>query len=419
MFRHARPGSLGGMRFLRAERGQATIDYVALLALVALLLAVGAGIATAAAPGFVNAVVGQFSRALCLVAGGDCPIAPRRPCTVASTRDAQHGAVNLGIVRLGDDRYVLRERLSDGTIRLTLAVRDGGGVEGGVGGRANVDLGRHKISVEREARGGIEGVIGHGEVFYARTEREADALLAAHLRGDGPRASEVFAEGGVRAFGRVSGKSAGGPGGQLDGLTSAILGARRDRRNGQVTVSLGAGASGSGIVSVLIGGGAGILDGQAVLGLTLDRRGRPAELTLSATGKATDGAMLPKGIVDAMVQAGDPRTQTATGGRRWEVGARADRRDPAVAGAWQAFRRAPTSSAATGALGEALRDHATVDVRTYALNSSTSGFGGSVALGIKFGGEYEHAVDRAKLLAAARRPPFGLWEARTDCLEAV
>ena len=416
MFRHARPGSLGGMRSLRAECGQATTDYVALLALTALLLAVGGGVATAAAPGVVNAVVGQLGRALCRVGGGDCPIAARRPCTVASTRNAQHGAVNLGIVRLGDDRYVLRERLSDGTIRLTLAVRDGGGVEGGVGGRADVDLGRHKISVEREARGAIEGVIGHGEVFYARSERAAEALLAAHLRGAGPPASEVFAEGGVRAFGRVSGKSAGGPGGQLDGLTGAILGARRDRRNGQVTVSLGAGASGSAIVSVLIGSGAGILDGQAVLGLTLDRRGRPAELTLSATGKATAGAMLPKGVADAVVQAGDPRTQTATGGRRWEVGARVDLHDPAVAGAWRAFRRAPTSSAAISGLGEALRDHATVDVRTYALDSTTTGIGGSVALGVKFGAEYEHAVDRARLLAAARRPPFGLWEARADCL---
>ncbi len=419
MFCDARFASLGGMRSLRSERGQATTDYVAIIALAALLLAVGAGVATAAAPGVVNAVVGQLGRALCLVVGGDCPIAPRRPCTVASTRDAQHGAVDLGIVRLGDDRYVLRERLSDGTIRLTLAVRDGGGVEGGVGGRVDVDLGGHKISVEREARGGIGGVLGHGEVFYARDERAADALLAAHLRGDGPRASEVFAEGGVRAFGRVSGKSAGGPGGQLDGLTSAILGARRDRRNGQVTVSLGAGASGTGIVSVLIGGGAGVLDGQAVLGLTLDRHGRPAELTLSATGRATSGATLPKGIADAVVQAADPRTQTSTGGRRWELGARVDLRDPVVTGAWRAFRRAPTSGAAIRGLGEALRGHATVDVRTYALDSSTNAIGGSVALGIRFGGEYEHAVDRARLLAAARRPPFGLWEARTDCLEAV
>jgi len=404
------------MRSLRAERGQATTDYIALLALAALLLVVGAGVASAAAPGIVNAVVGQLGRALCLVAGGDCPIAPRRPCTVASTRDAQHSAINLGIVRLGDDRYVLRERLSDGTIRLTFAVRDGGGVEGGVGGRVDVDLGRHKISVEREARGGVEGLIGHGEVFYARSEREADALLVAHLRGAGPPASEVFAEGGARAFARVSGKTAGGPGGQLDGMASAILGARRDRRNGQLTVSLGAGTAGTGIVSVLVGGGAGVLDGQAVLGLTLDRRGRPAELTLSATGRAAAGATLPKGILDAVAQAADPRTQTSTGGRRWELGARVDLHDPAVAGAWRAFRGAPTSTAAIRGLGEALRDHATVDVRTYALDSATTGIGVSLALGMKLGAEYDHAVDRAKLLSAARRPPFGLWEPRTDCV---
>ncbi|MEA2151763.1 MAG: hypothetical protein QOD69_3593 [Solirubrobacteraceae bacterium] len=417
MCRHARPGSLGGMRSLRDERGQATTEYVALVALLALLLAAGAGVTAIGAPGVANAVLGQFRRALCLVVGGDCPIAPRAPCTVASTRDARHGALYLGIVRLDDDTVVLRERLSDGTIRLTLAQRDGGGVESGVGGEVQVDLGGHEVAVEREARGGVEGVLGHGEVFYARSEREADALLEAHLRGAGPRASEVFYEGGVRGLGRVV--AAGGLqelSGQLDGMASAMLGARRDRRTGQVTLSVGAGASGSGLVSLLVGGGAGALEGQTVLGLTLDRHGRPAELSLSATGRVAAGTSLPSGIADALAQVLPNTTSASTGGRRWELAARADLRDPAVAAAWRAFRSSPTSTAAIRALGAALHSHATVDVRTYALESATSGIGAAVALGVRLGGEYERATDHAKLLAAARRPPFGVWEARVDCV---
>jgi Flp pilus assembly pilin Flp len=407
------------MRFLRDQRGQATTDYVALVALLAVLLAVGASVTSIGAPGVANAVLGQFRRALCLVGGGDCPIAPRAPCTVASTRDSRHFAVNLVLVRLDEDTVVLRERLSDGTIRLTLSERDGGGVEGGVGGKATIDVRGHEVGVDREARAGVQGVLGHGAVYYARDERAADELLEELRRpraGGGPRASEVFYEGGVRGLGRVAGAGAHVVSGQLDGVASAMLGGRRDRRNGQVTVSLGAGASGAGLVSLVVGGGAGALDGQAVLGLTLDRHGRPAELTLSATGRVAGGASLPSGIADALQGAIPGTSSSSTSGRRWELGARVDLRDPAVAGAWQAFRRAPASVAAIRALGEALHSHATVDVRTYALDGTASGAGGSLALGVKLGGEYEHAVDRARLLAAARRPPFGLWEARVDCV---
>lgn len=411
------------MRSVRDERGQATTDYVALIAVVALLLGTGVVVAAAGAPGVANGILGQFRRALCLVGGGDCPIAPRTPCTVASSRDTRRFAVNIVLVRFDEDTVVLRERLSDGTVRLTLSTRDGGGVEGGVGGRFKVDVRGHEIGAEREARAGIQAVLGHGEVYYARSERAADRLLEEIRRpradpGAGPRASEVFYEGGLRGLGRLAGGGAHVAGGRLDGVASAMLGARHDRRTGRVTVSLGVGASGTGLVKALLAGGAGALAGQAVLGLTLDRHGRPAELTLSATGTVAGGASLPTGIADALKGAIPGTSSASTDGRRWELGARVDLRDPAVAGAWEAYRRAPASASGIRALGGALRSHATVDVRTYAVDGSASGVGGSLALGVKLGGEFEHAVDRARLLAAARRPPFGLWEERMDCLVA-
>lgn len=397
---------------MRSEHGQATTDYVALLALLAVLLAIAAGLMGTGAPGLVNAVVGQLRRALCLVGGGDCPPAPRRPCTVASTRKARHVAVNLGIVRLDDDRVVLRERLSDGTVRLTLSERGGGGVEGGVGGRLKLDAGGRAVGVDGEARVGVQGVLGHGEVLYARSERQADELLRSGRRR---RADEVFYEGGVRGFGRLLGGTGTLLGGELDGIGGAMLGAREDRRAGTWTVSLGAGSAGSGLASLAVGGGAGVLDGQAVLGLTLDRRRRPVELSLAATGRVAAGATLPRGVADALKQAADPRTSTSTGGRRWELGARVDLRDPAVAGAWRTFRAAPASPAAIRALGEQLHSRATVDVRSYRLDSSSTGGAAALALGLRLGGEYEQATDRARLLVAATRPPFGVWEARVDC----
>lgn len=419
--RHTICASLVGMRSARAQDGQATTDYIGLVALLAALLVVGAGIAGVGGPGFVNAVVGQLRHALCIVGGGSCPVAPRKPCTVASARDATHAGLNLGIVRLDDDHVVLRERLSDGTFRLTVSTRSGGGVEVGVGGEAELkaDPDGRPIGLDRELRAGVAGVLGHGAVYYARSERAADRLLEAIRRGGAPRASEVFYEGGVRGLARAELSGARALYGQLDGRGDAILGARHDRRSDTLTISLGAGGAGAGLASIAIGGDAGALDGQAVLGLKLDRRRRPVELSLSANGSAAAGDSLPVGVAQALHQVADPNASSNSAGRRWELGARVDLRDPGVAAAWRAYRRAPASPAAIRALGEQLRARATVDVRDYRLDSSATGAAARLAFGLKLGGEYEHTDARARLVAAATRPPWGLWESRLDCLRTA
>src|SRR3978361_2063633 len=103
---------------MRSMRGQATVEYVALIAVLALLSSAALTTATGGAPGIVNAVAGQIRRALCVVGGGPCPDLTRRPCTVASTRDAPHVAVDILLVRIDEERFVLRERMSDATVRL-------------------------------------------------------------------------------------------------------------------------------------------------------------------------------------------------------------------------------------------------------------------------------------------------------------
>jgi hypothetical protein len=411
---------------MRSERGQATVDYVALLAVGALLLTAAAAAVTAVgAPGVANGVLGQLRQALCVVSGTACPAPARRPCTVATTRDVRHIAVTIALVRLDDDRTVLRERLSDGTVRLTVAQRGGAGVEVGAGGGVRVDVRGLSVGADREARAGVQGVLGHGEVFYAHGEREADELLRAIRArrrpgggggGGGPRAREVFVEGGVRALGNVDLSGGATLGAQLDGIADAMLGARRDRRSGELQISLGAGGAGAGLVAIVMGGNAGALDGQAVLGLTLDRRRRPVELSLSASGSVAAGELPPPGLARPLEQAPVPGAALSASGRRWELDARVNPRDPGVAAAWRAFRRAPASTAAIRRLGEQLRDRAVLDVRSYRLDSSSEGVALAGALGLRFGGELEHATDRSKLLTAARRPPFGLWEARADCL---
>jgi hypothetical protein len=408
------------MPSLRAERGQATVDYVAILAVVCCAFVAAATVTAVAAPGVANAVLGQFRRALCVVSGGACPVPPRRPCTVASTRDVRHVALNLALVRLDDDRTVLRERLSDGTIRLTVAWRGGAGVEVGAGARARVDVRGRARGLDREVRAGVQGVLGHGEVFYARSEREVDALLRAlrrsRLGGGASRAREIVVEGGVRGLGRVGVGGARAISGQFDGIADAMLGARRDRRSGNLEISFGTGGAGAGLVAIAVGGNVGALDGQAALGLTLDRRRRPVELSLSAAGSVAAGDMLPAGLARPLRLAADPSAAMNGAGRQWELDVRVALTDPAVAAAWAAFRRAPTSTAAIRALGEQLRSHARLDVRSYRLDSSGNEAGAAVGLGLRVGGELEHTIERLRLLSAATRPPFGVWEARVDCV---
>ena len=199
-----------------------------------------------------------------------------------------------------------------------------------------------------------------------------------------------------------------------------IGGARRDERTKQVTITLNVGSSGSALLNAFITGSSLAFDREVTLSLTLDRNFRAIELGLNATGTLAGGTALPAVLAGPL---GDKKLMAAarrgdTDGRRWEVAARVDLDDPEIAAAWAAFRHDPTNSDAIRALAGQLRDRANLDVRTYALHSESSGAGAGLGVGVRVEGEIAHTVDRARLLAAATRPPGGLWEQRSDCVAA-
>jgi hypothetical protein len=390
------------VRWAAAEHGQATVDYVALVAVLVLLLSAAATVAGIGGRGVANAVFGQVHHALCVVGGRSCEVERARPCTVASMRDSRHFAVNVVLLRVDRDRYVLRERLSDGTVRLTVATRTGGGAEVGLGLRLQVERNGRTFGTVDEARAGIQGVVGRGRVFQARDDREANAIMRA-ISGGGrlPPPREVFYEGGVRALGRL-GLSAVIAGAGFDGVAEAILGVRQDRADGALTISLNYGASANALAHALLSGPAVMGSEQVVIGLTLDREGRQVELSLSGVHAPATGTLQP----------GKQRMV----GRRQEFAARVDLTDPAVAAAWSAFRRRPKNMGAIRALAERLRARAHVDVRMYGTGSSTKGAGGGIGAFFKLGAEFEETVELAQLESAATRPPGGLWEPRLDCL---
>ena len=402
---------------MRCVRGQATVEYVALVAVIAILLAATLAVAAVGAPGIVNGVVARVRRALCIVGGGSCPARRVQPCTVASTRDLRHVALNLLLVRVDHDHYVLRERMSDRTIRLTVARSEGAGVEVGAGARASVTREGSPVGGWDEARAGAQGVLTTGRVFVARDAREADVFLRAIRAGRSPPSAprEDFVEGGLRGL-TEAGLGGSLAGASFEGTAGTVAGARRDRRTGAVTLTLGSVGSGWGAVTVAVGGPVGTADRAVTFGLTLDRRRRPIELSLSTGGSVAAGGRLAPRLTRAL--GNSPAVRGGAGGRRWELAARLDLRDPDVAATWRRFRRAPTSGAAIRALGEAIRDRAQLDVRAYRTDSSFGGAAAGVALGLRIGGEVEHAIDRSRLLAASSRPPGGLWEPRIDCLRA-
>src|SRR5690349_18279098 len=240
---------------MRCQRGQATVDYIALIAIVALLIGAAAAVAGGGAPSIVNGVLGGVQRALCVVTGRTCPALAQQPCVDSSDRRAIHAAVSFVIFRVDKDHIFIRENMSDGTVRLTLAQRSSVGVEVGLGGKLKLKLKRRTIGFSREARIGAQGVFGNGMVFVADSAAEADAITRRLLRlrlSGLPAPREIFAEGGLKGLGRLG--LEGLAGASLDGKAEGILGVRRDQRSGEITLSLNVGGSGWALANALFAG---------------------------------------------------------------------------------------------------------------------------------------------------------------------
>jgi hypothetical protein len=402
----------------RSQRGQGTVEYVAILTLVALVLAAAVAGAAAFAPGVGNAVVGQVRHALCIVAGRACEEqVAARPCVMRTARDERRESVSLGFVELGAGRVVLRERLSDGKLRLTVLHRGRAGVTAGFGSSTRVRVGGVEVDVGAHAQGTVAGLVGGGQVFEVRTAAEADAIVR-RLRAEGsptldavrrlvrrggtPAADATLAEGGFDAGVDLE-LSAGEAKAGASGGGENVLGRRVDRRTGETTWYLRLDRELPVFADALLGDASGELDGDALLSVTMDREGRPTELAALVGGHARAGAAVETGA------------SATAGTARWEAEARVGLADPEVAAALRAWRSSPASGEAVLGLGRALRDRARIDVRRYAREASSDGDGVDAGMGVRAGVEWGRDREATRLLSAVTRPPGGLWERRLDC----
>src|ERR687889_419843 len=104
---------------MRSARGQGTVEYLAVVLLVAVVLGGKATVANGAAGDIARAVPREVIRGICIVRGGDC-YRDIAPCDVASSTKSKTWAVTIAVLKFGHDKTVTKTRRSDGTYAVTL-----------------------------------------------------------------------------------------------------------------------------------------------------------------------------------------------------------------------------------------------------------------------------------------------------------
>ncbi len=408
---------------MRAQSGQTTLEYVALIFLATLLLAAGAALLSTAA--IAHAVVAQFTRALCLAGRGDCD-RDRTPCVLSARTASDEVLLRLAVVRLGGGRTVVRERRSDGRELLTVIGRGGAGIGAEVGGEVAIG----SVSVGALAGGSVEARIGRSRSWLVHDARAGDALLrrltptVAAVRGGAlgrrrprrpPPPDVTVSEHGLDTtlrgtLGRV--------GLELD--AEDLAGVRVDRTARERTFLIRRRSQAVGSVGLLAGfGGEAAARREERYALTVDAAGRPLDLAITEARRVHAGARLPGPLRTLAGRAALPLRR----GRVVQTERHLDLTVPANLAAAAAFVRAlrrprlrlGDAVVVSDALRARLDAAGRAQARVYALEVAHNGARGSLSAGAGLGGGYERTVETLRLTAASIRGADGVWRPREDC----
>ncbi len=421
------------MRRWSDPRGQATTEYMALVALVAVVLALAAGLTSGGVGG---QVLAGLQRGVCAVSGAICPRPEPpgpdlAPCPVERTTRSESLDGAFDVVRLGKRGTLAAVRTSDGRVTITLA----DGASGGVGLMFGVELGGGERRIDATAE--ISARVESGRSWTLPSQAAADAFIgrygakatiggqAVDLLRSGcsilcdavgwrphpklPSPDEQYVGGGAVARLQASLRPA-----TLKSSAGALLGARR-RRDGGSTWFLQLDVDAA--LDVALGAARVRPNGQrqAVVSYTLDPHGRPVQLVVHTVGRGGARAAL-----RATRDGGDGGGQVVT-----ELDATLDLRDARNAVAAQAFVAALRDPLATGrllraaaAVRERIAQTGAVDRRTYALTSSRVELGAEGGVGVQLGADFEHMHEGMRLLSAETRLPGLPFLPRDDCRAA-
>jgi hypothetical protein len=399
------------------QRGQASVEWVGVVALVAVVMA---SVAAFALPtGIGPAVVRQIHRALCIVSGGVCDL-DQRPCVTAANATEDEAHVNLGILRLGRHELILREHQSDGSILVTYLHDTGAGWELGAG--ADVSIGKRLGGMSATARAAMIASLGGGETWLFADARAADRGMAFLSEGKSPpgaKRAQRITQRGVQFSADASGSSGKTAGAALHLDARFVDGTVVDDRDGRRTHVITHRGEAGAIVKVSEdSGAAGSASGEERIAVTTDARGRPLELVVVRTGELQGALSLPD---DVQPIAGALLGST-NGHRRWVVEQRLDLTDPGNRAAVQGMLDALDGplgalTRADDALRRQLKARGVTEARTYDVAAEDGGgWGGHIAEGLKVGGGVSDMAERATLVDARVLGPDGEWRRRTECL---
>jgi hypothetical protein len=161
-----------------SESGQATVEYVGVLALLVIVLT-GAAVAIAA-PDLPQAVYTKMRLALCIVGGDVCTSADARaqgldPCVTDSEDHTEHHGMTIAFIHTNRGGAYVVEHLSDGTVRVMRSK------DWGLAGTVGIELNAAVVDVGGSVSAG--GTFRPGKV-WDMTEAEYDALVARSGKDD-------------------------------------------------------------------------------------------------------------------------------------------------------------------------------------------------------------------------------------------
>ncbi|HEX5620682.1 MAG TPA: hypothetical protein VFX51_19840 [Solirubrobacteraceae bacterium] len=158
-----------------SERGQASAEYVAVLALAALAFVTAGAVAGL---GEVPAAVASTVRTgICIVAGDICRDSDARaaglqPCTVGDRSQGGGTTFSVGLLRVGGADGLLIARRSDGSVVVTKSEQERAGVGAGIGIEAT------PLGIDVGAWGSIDFVVGGGSAWEFPDAAAAARFLA-------------------------------------------------------------------------------------------------------------------------------------------------------------------------------------------------------------------------------------------------
>ena len=382
------------------QAGQASSDYVGLLAVVAVVLA-GAAAATSGLDGVPERVRGAVRTGLCIVGGDICRTADAAaaglaPCLVTDSADGGGLTVSIVSVRLGRSGEWTVARRSDGSVVVTRSDAASAGVGTGLG----LEVGALRVG----ASGSLDLEVTDGRAWELTSQPAARRFLAGVRDGRDPTMEPTW------RFGDIGEKLVGGANVNVAGLdvtgveaTAAVAAGARIGR-GERTMYLHTDLDVAGPLALLPGvsrgaggtsaGAGGRRAGPVLMSLTRDRGGL-------------------REIAFRRLEAAD--------GRVVETVARLDLREPAnrAAAAPLLERRLPWPPAVMAELRALVRHTVvagTVERAVYAVQDRSHEISAAVRLGAELG-IAASAVDVQRRLVGASAWTAGSPERRReDCL---